>query len=107
MEYIGLDVHKETMSITVCEWCREVGHGVDAWKPNAARCSISCIGLRGELHVTLEEGTSAASLYDVLKPHVREYIHLWNPRRNAFLKKSSQSDKMDARKLARICCTPS
>jgi len=27
-------------------------------------------GLRGELHVTFEEGTWAAWLYDLLKPHV-------------------------------------
>jgi hypothetical protein len=29
-------------------------------------------GLRGDLHVTLEEGTWAAWLYDLLKPHVTE-----------------------------------
>jgi len=27
-------------------------------------------GLRGDLEVTFEEGTSAAWLYDLLKPHV-------------------------------------
>jgi len=27
-------------------------------------------GLRGDLHVTFEEGTWAAWLYDLLKPHV-------------------------------------
>ena len=29
-------------------------------------------GLRGDLHVTFEEGTWAAWLYDLLKPHVTE-----------------------------------
>ena len=48
-------------------------------------------GLRGELHVTLEEGTWAAWLYDVLKPHVEEIV-VCNPRRNALLKEGSKSD---------------
>ena len=51
--------------------------------------------------MTLEEGTWAAWLYDVLKPHVREIL-VCNPRRNALLKEGSKSDKMDARKLAEL-----
>jgi hypothetical protein len=31
-------------------------------------------GLRGNLHVTLEEGTWGAWLYDLLKPHVSEVL---------------------------------
>jgi transposase len=58
-------------------------------------------GLRGELHVTLEEGAWAAWLYDVLKPHVHELV-VCNPRRNALLKEGSKSDKVDARKLAEL-----
>jgi len=58
-------------------------------------------GLRGELHVTLEEGTWAAWLYDVLKPRVHEVV-VCNPRRNALLKEGSKSDKVDARKLAEL-----
>jgi transposase len=56
-------------------------------------------GLRGDLYVTFEEGTWAAWLYDLLKPHVREAV-VCNPRRNALLKEGNKSDKMDARKLA-------
>jgi hypothetical protein len=58
-------------------------------------------GLHGELHATLEEGTWAAWLYDVLKPHVLEVV-VCNPRRNALLKEGSKSDKVDARKLAEL-----
>jgi hypothetical protein len=61
-------------------------------------------GLRGELHVTLEEGTWAAWLYDVLQPHVHELV-VCNPRRNALLKEGSKSDKVDARKLAELLRT--
>jgi hypothetical protein len=38
-------------------------------------------GLAGELHVTWEEGTCAAWLYDLLKPRVHEVV-VCNPRRN-------------------------
>jgi len=42
-------------------------------------------GLRGELHVTWEEGTWAAWLYDLLQPEVDQVL-VCNPRRNALLK---------------------
>ena len=58
-------------------------------------------GLRGELHVTLEEGAWATWLYDVLKPRVQEVV-VCNRRRNALLKEGSKSDKVDARKLAEL-----
>jgi hypothetical protein len=54
--------------------------------------------------VTLEEGTWAAWLYDVLKPHVQKIV-VCNPRRNALLKEGSKSDKVDARKLAELLRT--
>jgi transposase len=58
-------------------------------------------GLRGDLHVTLEEGTWAAWLYDLLKPHVTELV-VCDPRKNALIlmKQGNKSDKIDARKLA-------
>ena len=37
-------------------------------------------GLRGDLHVTLEEGTWATWLYDLLKPHVTEVV-VCNPKK--------------------------
>jgi hypothetical protein len=38
-------------------------------------------GLRGDLRVTFEEGTWAAWLYDLLKPHVTEVL-VCNTRKN-------------------------
>jgi transposase len=55
--------------------------------------------LRGSLFVTFEEGTWAAWLYDLLKPHVTEVL-VCNPGKNALLKHGNNSDKIDARKLA-------
>src|SRR6266536_1400260 len=58
-------------------------------------------GLRGTLSVTFEEGTSAAWLHDLLKPHVSHLV-VCDPRRNALLKDGSKSDRIDARKLAEL-----
>jgi hypothetical protein len=63
---------------------------------------LQCIdGLRGDLRVTFEEGTWAAWLYDLLKPHVTEVL-VCNPRKTALLKDGSKGDKIDARKLAEL-----
>jgi hypothetical protein len=50
------------------------------------------------VHVTFEEGTWAAWLYDLLKPHVTEVL-VCNTRKNAS-RNGSKSDRIDARKLA-------
>ena len=52
-------------------------------------------GLRGDLQVTFEEGTSAAWLYDLLKPHVTKVV-VCDPRKNASMREGNQSDKIDA-----------
>src|SRR5215470_12736465 len=54
--------------------------------------------LRGTLSVAFEEGTWAAWLYDLLKPHVAKLV-VCN-RKLALLKEGNKSDKIDARKLA-------
>ena len=51
--------------------------------------------------MTFEEGTSAAWLHDLLKPHVAQLI-VCDPRKNALLKDGSKSDRIDARKLAEL-----
>jgi hypothetical protein len=56
-------------------------------------------GLRGSLWITFEEGTSAAWLYELLKPHVTKVV-VCNPRTNALLKAGNKNDQMDARKLS-------
>jgi hypothetical protein len=55
-------------------------------------------GLGGNLSVTFEEGTSAAWLYDLLKPHVAHLI-VCDPRKNALLKVGNKNDRIDPRKL--------
>ncbi len=61
-------------------------------------------GLRGDLQVTLEEGTWAAWLYDLLRPHVNQVL-VCDPRQNAFLKVGNKSDRIDVRaRTAPNCC---
>jgi len=56
-------------------------------------------GLQGDLHVTFEEGTWAAWLYELLKPHVTKLV-VCDPRRNVLLQDGNQNDRVDARKLS-------
>jgi hypothetical protein len=60
-------------------------------------------GLHGDLHVTFEEGTWTAWLYDLMKPHVTELV-VCDPRKNALLRDGNKSDKIDARELAEKYC---
>src|ERR1700726_3502159 len=103
VKYIGLDVHKEAIAIAVLNGAGKLV--MESIVESKASTLLDFLhGLRGELHVTLEEGTWAAWLYDVLKPHVQKIV-VCNPRRNALLKEGSKSDKMDARKLAELLRT--
>ena len=100
VKYIGLDVHKEAIAVAVLNGAGKlVAESIVETKASTLLDFLH--GQRGELHVTLEEGTWAAWLYDLLKPHVREVV-VCNPRRNALLKEGSKSDKVDARKLAEL-----
>ena len=94
-KYIGLDVHRESISIAVLNAAgKTVMESVIETKANTILQFLH--GLRGELQVTLEEGTSAAWLYDLIQPHVRETV-VCDPRRNAFLLNAgNKSDRIDA-----------
>jgi transposase len=99
-KYIGLDVHQATISAAVLD--------------SAGKLVMECIletkaatilqfvhGLRGSLHVTLEEGTSAGWLHDLLKPHVAQVL-VCDPRKNTTMKIGNKNDRSDARKLAEL-----
>src|SRR5215813_6704107 len=101
IKYIGLDVHKETISIAVLNGSGKLVMESIIETEAAATILQFVNSLRGQLHMTFEEGTWAAWLYDLLKPHVYRLV-VCNPRRNALLKEGSKSDKVDARKLAQL-----
>jgi len=103
IKYIGMDVHKEAVVIAVLNNSGKlVMESIVETKASSLLQFIH--GLQGELHVTWEEGTWAAWLYDLLKPHVHQVL-VCDPRRNALLKEGNKSDKIDAQKLANLLRT--
>jgi transposase len=97
-KYIGMDVHKESISIAVRNSVGKVA--MECVIETKASTILQFIdGLRGDVRVRFEEGTWAAWLYDLMKPQVTEVV-VCNPRKNALLKDGSKSDRIDARKLA-------
>src|ERR1700688_1587798 len=99
-KYIGLDVHKESISIAVLNAAGKVV--MECVIETKAITLLQFLrGLRGDLHVTFEEGTSAAWLYDLIQPHVTEVV-VCDPRRNALLNAGNKSDRIDARKLSEL-----
>jgi transposase len=97
-KYIGLDVHQATISVAVMDSTGKVIME-SILETKASTILEFFAGLRGTLSVTWEEGTWAAWLYDLLKPHVANVV-VCNPRKNALLKHGNKSDRIDARKLA-------
>jgi hypothetical protein len=99
-KYIGLDVHKESISIAVRNAAGKVV--MESVIETKASMILDFIdGLRGEIHVTFEEGTWSAWLYDLLRPHVTRLV-VCDPRRNALLQEGNQNDRVDARNLAEL-----
>ena len=99
-KYIGLDVHQATIVVAVMD---STGKLVmeSILETKASTIVQFFAGLRGILSVTFEEGTWAAWLYDLLKPHVDKLV-VCNPRKNALLKDGNKSDRIDACKLAEL-----
>lgn len=98
VKFIGLDVHKTSISAAVLnDSGKLLMQSVLMTAPAAIVGFIR--GISGTVHVTLEEGTHAAWLHGLLKPYVAEVL-VCNPRKNALLKSGSKSDRIDARKLA-------
>ena len=99
-KYIGMDVHKESTSIAVRNGAGKIV--MECVIETKASMILEFInGLRGDLQVTFEEGTWAAWLYDLLKPHVTKLV-VCDPRKNASMREGNQSDKIDARRLAEL-----
>ena len=99
-EYIGMDVHKDTVSVAVMNAAGKVV--MESILETKAATLLQFIrGPRGTLLVTLEEGTWAAWLYELLKPHVTQ-VTVCNPRKNALLRWGNKGDRIDAQKLAEL-----
>lgn len=101
IKYIGMDVHKATNVMVVLNGSGRVV--TEAIIENKAAAILDFIkSQRGTLWVTLEEGTYAAWLYDLIRPHVAKLV-VCNPRKNKLLLGSgSKGDVPDAGKLAEL-----
>jgi transposase len=99
-KYIGMDVHLATISVAVMD---SKGNLIMECiiETKAATILELMHGMRGTVAVTFEEGTCAAWLHDLLKPHVSRLV-VCDPRKNALLMDGGKSDRMDARKLAEL-----
>ena len=99
-KYIGMDVHQASISVAVMDAGGKLI--MECLLETKAATMVDFIrGLHGTLSLTFEEGTSAAWLHDLLKPHVSRLV-VCDPRKNALLKDGNKSDRIDARKLAEL-----
>jgi len=97
---MGMDVHQATTVVVVLDV--EGGLVLETIVATEAAAILRLIrSLSGPLHVTFEETTQAAWLYEVTRAYVAEVI-VCDPRRNKLLSEGSKADKPDARKLAEL-----
>ena len=102
-KYIGLDVHQATTSIAVLD--AKGSLLMDVTIATQASSLLEFLGaVKGTLHLTFEEGTQAAWLYDLLSPRVEKVV-VCDPRHNPLLKSGNKNDRIDARKLADLLRT--
>src|SRR6266536_776488 len=93
-KYIGMDVHAATISVAVKN--AEGKLLMECVLETKAATILEFIqGLRGTLALTFEEGTLAAWLHDLLKPHVSRLV-VCDPRKNARMRDGNQNDRVDA-----------
>ena len=99
-KYVAMDVHKASVAIGVRD--AEGKYIMESIVETKAITLLEFVkGLSGTIHLTFEEGTHSAWLYDLLKPHVTECV-VCNPRKNQLLKEGNKSDRIDVRKLSQL-----
>jgi len=98
--YVGMDVHLLCIVIAVMDQQGKIlNRSVIETSAQAVRDFLS--GLRGELHVTFEEGTLAAWLYDLVEPLARRVV-VCNPKHNQQRMGRNRNDLIDANRLAEL-----
>lgn len=99
-KYVAMDVHMASVSVAVRNASGKViSRAVVETKAQSLKDFIK--GLTGTIHLTFEEGTQAAWLYDLLGPLVAECI-VCNPRHNKLLESGNKSDDLDVDKLSEL-----
>jgi len=102
-KYIGMDVHQATVSAAVRD--RNGNLLMECILETKADTILEFVqGLHGTLSLAFEEGTLAAWLNDLLKPHVTRLV-VCDSRKAALLRDGNQNDRIDARNLAELLRT--
>lgn len=100
-KYIGMDVHKATIVIAVLNRMGKVL--MEAIIETKATAILDFLkSQRGTIHVAFEEGTHAAWLYDLIRPHVANVV-VCDPRKIASA--GNKADRIDAKRLAELLRT--
>jgi len=82
-KYVAMDVHKASVAIGVRD--DKGKYIMESIVETKASTLVEVVkGLSGTIHLTFEEGTQSAWLYDLLRPHVAECV-VCNPRQNKLL----------------------
>jgi len=102
-KYIGMDVHQATVSAAVRD--RNGNLLMECILETKADTLLEFVqGLHGTLSLAFEEGTLAAWLHDLLKPHVNRVV-VCDSRKAARLRDGNKSDRIDARNLSELLRT--
>lgn len=100
LRYIGLDVHRDTISAVVLDPDGRLI--MQSVMPTRAPAILDFLnGITGTLQVTFEEGIHSAWLYDLLQGRVA-HVLVCDPRKTTLLKSGNKGDLIDARKLAEL-----
>src|SRR6516225_1259920 len=99
-KYVAMDVHKASVVIGVRNAAgKMISRATVETKAQTLKDYVR--GLSGTIHLTFEEGTQSAWLYDLLRPLVAECI-VCDPRRNKLLEDGNKSDEIDVDKLSEL-----
>jgi transposase len=99
-KYVAMDVHKASVAIGVRD--DKGKYIMESIVETKAVTLVEFVkGLSGTIHLTFEEGTQSAWLYDLLKPHVAECV-VCNPRQNKLLEAGNKGDRVDVQKLSEL-----
>src|SRR5437773_7203349 len=102
-KYVAMDVHKASVAIGVRDGAgKYIMESIVETKASTLLDFVK--GLRGTTHLTFEEGTQSAWLYDLLKPHVAKCV-VCNPRKNKLLEEGNKGDRIDVQKLSQLLQT--
>ena len=97
-KYVAFDVHLAIVAFCIVDSVGTIlSEGV--FKNSGETIRDFVRGIRGDVHLTFEQGTQAAWLYDLVKPLV-SHVVVCNPRYNRVVLCGNKSDRIDARKLA-------